>query len=80
MHNLTVALFQSIARHQRVLSQVDLLFKQQSDARKSASIPAFQFGGQQVVGLLRMIRDNAHSFHREPIGPVGSLLRLSDSK
>lgn len=69
-----------------VLAQVESAERQRQAARQVAGIRVAQFGGRDVVELLRQVeqamkgRHPAGRFHRRPIGPLGHLLALQDPR
>ena len=74
------------AAHGGMPAQVDSAERQRKAARQVAGIRVAQFGGREVVVLLKQVdlaakgRHQAGRFHRRPIGPLGHLLALQDPR
>lgn len=65
---------------QHLWLQVDTAQAELHDCEQSAKNGIHKFGGQQTVKLVAAIKANMHRFHKPPIGPLGHVLALTDTR
>lgn len=61
-----------------VAAQAENARRQKQQAQQHRGAAAAQFGGAAMVELCNRVQGASGRFHRQPIGPIGAVLSLTD--